>query len=501
MVRLAMKAFHPGTLPFPLLHVDTTWKFREMFDLPRPVLCRARAAPDRPRQPERRGARAEPDHARQQEVDGRHEDAGPAAGARAPDGSTPRSAAPVATRRNRARRSVSTRSATATTSGTRRTSGRSSGISTTGEIDRGESIRVFPLSNWTELDVWQYIHLEHIPVVPLYFAAVRPTVERDGMILMVDDDRLPLQPGELVQQRLVRFRTLGCYPFTGAVESAADHGAGDHRGDAGGDDVRAAGAGDRPRRVGLDGAEEEGRLLLMAGRSAAEDIDAYLAAQERKELLRFLTAGSVDDGKSTLIGRLLLRHAADLRGSARGGAARQRAEGDDGRRDRSVAAHGRPQGRARAGHHDRRRLPLLLDQPAQVHHRRLSGPRAVHAQHGDGRVELRPRHHPDRRAARRAAADARATASSSRCSGIRHVVVAVNKMDLVGWSEDALRARSGTTTRISPPGWTSRDLRFIPLSALLGDNVVEPSAAHAVVPGRDAAAATWRPCTSPRTAT
>ena len=87
--------------------------------------------------------------------------------------------------------------------------------------NRGESIRVFPISNWTELDVWQYIHLNDIPIVPLYFAAKRPTVERDGMLLMVDDNRFPLRPGEVPVERSVRFRTLGCYPLTGAVESEA----------------------------------------------------------------------------------------------------------------------------------------------------------------------------------------------------------------------------------------------------------------------------------------
>jgi sulfate adenylyltransferase subunit 2 len=85
----------------------------------------------------------------------------------------------------------------------------------------GESIRVFPLSNWTELDVWRYIRRERIPIVPLYFAAERPVVDRDGMLIMVDDDRLPLADGERVQRRTVRFRTLGCYPLTGAIESAA----------------------------------------------------------------------------------------------------------------------------------------------------------------------------------------------------------------------------------------------------------------------------------------
>jgi sulfate adenylyltransferase subunit 2 len=86
----------------------------------------------------------------------------------------------------------------------------------------GESVRVFPLSNWTELDVWQYIHLEAIPIVPLYYAAVRPVVVRDGTLIMVDDDRMPLLPGEQPQLRSVRFRTLGDYPLTGAVESTAD---------------------------------------------------------------------------------------------------------------------------------------------------------------------------------------------------------------------------------------------------------------------------------------
>jgi sulfate adenylyltransferase subunit 2 len=88
-------------------------------------------------------------------------------------------------------------------------------------INRGESIRVFPLSNWTELDVWQYIHLEKIPIVPLYYAAKRPVVDRDGVMIMVDDERLPLNPGEKPMMKMVRFRTLGCYPLTGAVESSA----------------------------------------------------------------------------------------------------------------------------------------------------------------------------------------------------------------------------------------------------------------------------------------
>ena len=89
-------------------------------------------------------------------------------------------------------------------------------------MNKGESIRVFPLSNWTELDIWQYIYLESIPIVPLYFAAKRPVVERDGVQIMVDDERMPLKEGEVPEMKSVRFRTLGCYPLTGAVESEAD---------------------------------------------------------------------------------------------------------------------------------------------------------------------------------------------------------------------------------------------------------------------------------------
>ncbi|KZZ72358.1 sulfate adenylyltransferase small subunit, partial [Oleiphilus sp. HI0132] len=90
-----------------------------------------------------------------------------------------------------------------------------------GKINKGESIRVFPLSNWTELDIWQYIHLENIDIVPLYFSAKRPVVERDGVMIMVDDERMPIEEGEKVEMKSVRFRTLGCYPLTGAVESEA----------------------------------------------------------------------------------------------------------------------------------------------------------------------------------------------------------------------------------------------------------------------------------------
>ena len=148
MLHLARKAFFPAPPPFPLLHVDTTWKFREMYAMR-----------------ERMAAQMDMEL--------------------------------LVHQRPELWRVYNTRKA------------------------KGESMRVFPISNWTELDVWQYIHIENIPIVPLYFSAPRPVVERDGMLIMVDDERLPLKPGEQPLLKNVRFRTLGCYPLTGAVESNA----------------------------------------------------------------------------------------------------------------------------------------------------------------------------------------------------------------------------------------------------------------------------------------
>lgn len=176
-----------------------------------------------------------------------------------------------------------------------------------GRHNKGESIRVFPLSNWTELDIWQYIWLENIDIVPLYFSAQRPVVERDGMLIMVDDERFPLRAGETPVLRPVRFRTLGCYPLTGAVESSATTLP----------DIiremlltrtseRQGRAIDHDQSGSMEKKKNRG-VLLMTHQSdlIAEDIHAYLARHETKDLLRFITCGSVDDGKSTLIGRLL----------------------------------------------------------------------------------------------------------------------------------------------------------------------------------------------------
>ena len=219
MVHLARKAFFPAPPPFPLLHVDTTWKFRAMYEL------RDRIARDSGMEllvhqnPEAKARGINPfDHGPlhtdmwkteglKQALDLYGFDA--AFGGARRDEEKSRAKERVFSFRSANHRwdPKNQRPELWNLYNTRKA--------------KGESIRVFPISNWTELDVWQYIQLEEIPIVPLYFAAPRPTVERDGMLLMVDDDRFRLEPGEVPVERSIRFRTLGCYPLTGAVESEA----------------------------------------------------------------------------------------------------------------------------------------------------------------------------------------------------------------------------------------------------------------------------------------
>jgi sulfate adenylyltransferase subunit 2 len=221
MLRLAMKAFYPAKPPFPFLHVDTTWKFKEMYAF------RARMAAD--------NGLDLLVHVNEQ---GRAQGIGPF---------THGSAVHTDVMKTEAlKQALDAHGFDAAFGGARRDEEKSRAKERVFSFrtaqhrwdpknqrpelwrlynarhHRGESIRVFPLSNWTELDVWLYIYREQIPIVPLYFAAQRPVVERDGTLIMVDDERMPLGPGERPRQRTVRFRTLGCYPLTGAIESTAD---------------------------------------------------------------------------------------------------------------------------------------------------------------------------------------------------------------------------------------------------------------------------------------
>jgi sulfate adenylyltransferase subunit 2 len=219
MLHLARKAFFPATPPFPLLHVDTTWKFKAMYEM------RDRMAVESGMQllvhinPEAKAKGINPfDHG------ALHTDMWKTEGLKQALDKYRFDAAFGGARRDEEKSRAKERVFSFRTANHRwdPKSQRPElwNLYNTSKA-KGESLRVFPLSNWTELDIWQYIHLEKIPIVPLYLAAPRPTVIRDGLILMVDDDRFPLKPGEVPVRRSIRFRTLGCYPLTGAVESTA----------------------------------------------------------------------------------------------------------------------------------------------------------------------------------------------------------------------------------------------------------------------------------------
>ena len=220
LLHLARKAFYPAKIPFPILHVDTTWKFREMIEF-RDQLTKdydldllVHINQDGVKQnvgPFSHGSAVHTDimktQALKQALDKYQFDAA-FGGARRDE------------EKSRAKERIfSFRSVQHRWDPKNQRPELWSLYNT--KKKPGESIRVFPLSNWTELDVWQYIHLENIPMVPLYFSAKRPVVFRDGIWIMVDDDRLELKPGEVPEEKMVRFRTLGCYPLTGAIESEA----------------------------------------------------------------------------------------------------------------------------------------------------------------------------------------------------------------------------------------------------------------------------------------
>jgi sulfate adenylyltransferase subunit 2 len=220
MLHLALKAFYPGKPPFPLLHVDTTWKFREMIAFRDQMVAK-------------HGLKLLV-HINQDGVDAginpfihgsaRHTDVMKTEGLKQALNKYGFDAAFGGARRDEEKSRAKGRVYSFRDKNHRwdpKNQRPELWSLYNARINKGESIRVFPLSNWTELDIWQYIYLENIEIVPLYFSAPRPVVERDGMLLMVDDDRMPLEPGETPQMRNVRFRTLGCYPLTGAVESEA----------------------------------------------------------------------------------------------------------------------------------------------------------------------------------------------------------------------------------------------------------------------------------------
>lgn len=221
MLHLAKKAFYPAPPPFPLLHVDTTWKFRAMYDL------REKSAADAGMEllvwhnPEAKERGINPfDHG-----SALHTDMWKTEGLKQALDHYGFDAAFGGARRDEEKSRAKERIFSFRSANHRwdpKNQRPELWRLYNAKKQKGESIRVFPLSNWTELDIWQYIHLENIPIVPLYFAAERPVVRRDGALIMVDDERMKLRDGEKAEMLKVRFRTLGCYPLTGAVESNAE---------------------------------------------------------------------------------------------------------------------------------------------------------------------------------------------------------------------------------------------------------------------------------------
>ncbi len=220
LVRLAIKAFHPAPVPFPLLHIDTTWKFRDMISF-RDKFCRE----------------SKLDLIVHSNADGMRDNINPFDHGSEKYTTVMKTQALV--------QALTKHGFDAAFGGARRDEEKSRAKERiysfrdrfqqwdpknqrpelwnlyNAKVNKGESIRVFPMSNWTELDIWQYVYLENIPIVPLYFAAKRPVVERQGSLIMVDDDRMRLLPGEVAMEKSIRFRTLGCYPLSGAIESTA----------------------------------------------------------------------------------------------------------------------------------------------------------------------------------------------------------------------------------------------------------------------------------------
>ena len=339
----------------------------------------------------------------------------------------------------------------------------------------GESIRVFPLSNWTETDIWQYIMAEGIPIPDLYLARERPVVERDGTLIMVDDDRMPLEPGEEPAMEMVRFRTLGMLSADRGDPINRGDAARDHLGDAAVKDVGAAGPGDRQGCRRLDGRQEAGGVFLMSEQDLLKaDIAGYLARQAEKDTLRFITCGSVDDGKSTLIGRLLWRSCRSLMTSL-------------------------PPLTPTAANSERRTVTLILHSwwMAQAAEREQGitidvAYRYFTQRTGGNSSSPTPGHEQYTRnmatgastaalaiimidARKGVLAQTRRHAFIAALLGIRHVVLAVNKMDLVDYAEDVFDAITSDFMALN------NELGFagmtpIPISALKGDNVLAASA-------------------------
>ena len=439
MLHLAKKAFYPSRPPFPLMHVDTTWEFRDMYALRDKVARDAGMELIVYQNPEALAKGINPfDHGPL------HTDMWKTEGLKQALDLYGFDAAFDSARRDE-EKSRAEEQVFSFRSADHRWDPKRQRLQLWNLYNarkaKGESIRVLPLSNWTELDIWQYIHLEGIEIVPLYFAAFRPTVKRDGLLLMVDDERFRLQPGEEPVMRSVRFRTLGCYPLTGAVESQAKT---------------------------LPEVIRETTASLVA-----EDIDAYLEAHQHKTLLRFMACGSVDDGKSTLIGRLLYDSRAlfeDQLAALEADSKRIGTQGEnldfallvDGR-----AAEGEQGITIDVAHRffaTEKRKFIVADTPGQEQYTRNMVTGASTAELAVILVDAR----------KGVLTQTKRHSYLAHLIGIRNIVLAVNKMDLVGYDQEVFEAIVGDYA-VFASSIGIGEFTAMPISGLKGDNITGPS--------------------------
>ena len=479
MLHLALKAFYPRQPPFPLLHVDTTWKFRR---------C-TRSATRRPRElglellvhinEEGSSAASTRSRTGQRSTRTCDEDPGAQAGARQVRLRRGVRRRPPRRREVAAPRSACSRSAGAAPLGPEEPAPRALEPLQHAASTRAKSSACSRSPTGPSSTSGNTSTSRTFPIVPLYFAKERPVVERDGALIMVDDDRMPLQPGEKPEMRSVRFRTLGCYPLTGAIESDADTLPAIIAGDAAGRDLRAPGPPDRPRRAAR-WRRRSGRAISddpALAPASPSDIEAYSRAGH-KELLRFITCGSVDDGKSTLIGRLLYESQAAVRRPAcRAGGAIPRGR-HPGRRTRFRAAASTAW------------RPSASRASPSTSHTDTSPPRSANSSSptrpatSSTPAIWRPAPRPRTLAvilidARKGVlTQTRRHATSPRCWASATSSLAVNKMDLVDYSQEVFTPSKRTT------GIRRRDrlptVTCIPSLRCNGDNILD-AGRHALV--------------------
>lgn len=484
MLHLARKAFFPGKLPFPVMHVDTRWKFQEMYTF-------------RDKMVEELGldliTHVNPDGVAQginpfTHGSAKHTDIMKTEGLKQALDKHGFDAAFGGARRDEEKSRAKERVYSFRDSKHRwdpKNQRPELWNVYNGNVNKGESIRVFPLSNWTELDIWQYIYLEGIPIVPLYFAAERDVIEKNGTLIMIDDDRilehLSDEDKARIVKKKVRFRTLGCYPLTGAVESEAETLTDIIQ------EMLLTRTSERQGRVidhdGAGSMEDKNVRVISKGLSPmshqsdliSEDILAYLGQHERKEMLRFLTCGNVDDGKSTLIGRLL--HDSKMiyedhleaitRDSKKSGTT-----GDD--IDLALLVDGLQAEREQGITIDvayryfstAKRKFIIADTPGHEQYTRNMATGAstcdlaiilIDARYG---VQTQTRRH----------------SFIASLLGIKHIVVAVNKMDINGFDQSVFEQIKADYLKFAEGiAFKPSTMAFVPMSALKGDNVVNKS--------------------------